>query len=143
MNANKITKIFLSVLGRNPLAETWPALRLYLPFETAPLKFPAVIATCSLSAREPRGNASADVEATFTLALDAEDFTSDQAEAMAAELAEALTRKLDADALNLHAEDLGLAAHFYFFRWNVTDAPAVNSEGKLSFSFSFIGSGQF
>lgn len=142
MNANKITKIFLSVLGRNPLAETWPALRLFLPFETAPLKFPAVIATCSLSAREPRGNATADVEATFTLALDAEDFTSEQVETMAAELAEALTQKLDADSLNLHAEDLGLAAHFYFFRWNGTDAPAVNSEGKLSFSFSFIGSVQ-
>lgn len=142
MNANAITKLFREVIGREPCPDVCPDLRLYLPFETSLLAFPALIASVSLSAREPRGNATADVEATFTLALDAEDFTSDQAETMAAELAEALTRKLDADSLNLHAEDLGLAAHFYFFRWNATDAPAVNSEGKLSFSFSFIGAVQ-
>ena len=143
MNANAIAKLFLGAIGRQPCPDVCPDLRLYLPFETSPLAFPALIASVSLSAREPRGNATADVEATFTLALDAEDFTSAAAEALAEAVADALASRLTPANLNAAAAALGIKAQIYFFRWQSTDAPAVNSEGKLSFSFSFIGSGQF
>lgn len=143
MNANAITKLFREVIGREPCPDVCPDLRLYLPFETSLLAFPALIASVSLSAREPVGNATAEIDARFELALDAEDFTSAAAEALAEAVADALASRLTPANLNAAAAALGIKAQIYFFRWQSTEAPSVNTEGKLVFEQTFTGAAQF
>lgn len=143
MNANAIAKLILDVIGRQPCPDVCPYLRLYIPFETAPLVFPALIASVSLSAREPAGNATAEIDARFELALDAEDFSSAAAEALAEAVSDALAARLTPANLNAAAAARDIKAQIYFFRWQSTEAPSVSTEGKLVFAQSFTGAAQF
>ena len=143
MNTIAIAKLILECVGRAPCAEACPALRLFLPFETDALAFPALIASVSTTSREPAGNATESIDARFELALDAEDFASADAAALADAVAAALTQRLTPAALNAAAAQLELPAHIYFFRRAGEEAPSVNALGKLTFALSFTGAAQF
>lgn len=141
MNTIGIHKIFLSALGRNPLPDN-PEVTLYLGHETAPVNYPAIIAAAGLDVSEPHGNTTATVTARFTLALNPEDYTSDQTATLICDLDAILSSRMTTENLNVHAEEIGAKEFFYFFRWDASSEPEAG-DGMLSFTFTYTGRVQF
>ena len=141
MNFIGIEKTVLHALGRNPLAEH-PEVRLGITTDTDELAFPALVAAAEVSATAPYGNATADVTLTFTLSVPASDYTQEEVAAMVEETDATLVRRIAAPILSVHAEEIGVAAHFYDMRWNRSPA-AEAQEGNLVFTFEFTGKVQF
>ncbi|MBE6401235.1 MAG: hypothetical protein E7037_04310 [Verrucomicrobia bacterium] len=136
-----IHKILLSALGRNPLS-AFPDVKTFLAHETAPLTYPAIIASAALDAADPRGNATATLSAKFTLAVNPDDHSSDTVSAMLCDLDALLASRMTAENLNAHAEELGEKEHFYLVRWDASSEPDAD-EKHLSFTFTYTGTVQF
>lgn len=144
MNTNWILKTFLAALGRRPLAEDYPQLKLYLSFETAPLEYPALVVSCSLEpAANLARNRTARFSATFSLLVPADDFSNDEHAALIAETDERLGGLFGApETLNAYAEEIGAPTHFYSADWGGTSETQAE-ERLLSTAWTLSGVAQF
>ena len=141
MTAIGIHKIFLSALGRNPLT-AFPEAKLFLAHETAPLTYPAIVASAALDVTEPRGNVTAALTAKFTLIVNPKDHSSDTVATMLCDLDALLASRMTAQNLNAHGEELGLPETLYALRWDASGDPEAD-ETHLSFTISYTGVVQF
>lgn len=143
MNTVGLLKIFLSALGRNPLAG-FPEVKLYLVHETAPIEFPALIAGASLTATpDHERNYTADFNLTFTLSVPADDYSTAQVEALTEAVSARLYAAMDIAALNTYAEEIGSHVLLYSLQWANTDDVQIDDERRISQVWTFSGQAQF
>lgn len=141
MNANGILKTFLSALKRRPLEDSHPELKLYLQFETAEIEFPALIASCSLTAlgENLAKNYTAEFSATFSLCVPADDYDTDEHDYLIAAVDARLHEITDENFLNTHAEEIGAALIVYSIEWTSTSEQEIDDERRLSLAWTFTG----
>lgn len=138
-----LQKVFLSILGRTPLA-AFPQVRFSLSFETTPLEASGLVCSVTLNAAPPKpASGAAEVVATFSLSLDADEYDSEAIEAAASATALELAEKLTPAQINTHAEEIGAPIHCYFFRWNSTDETRNAEDTARVFEFQYTGQIQF
>lgn len=145
MNANAILKTFLSLIERTPLADAFPELKFFLQYETAPLTFPAIVATVSLTPHEDLAqNKTADWNAAFSLIVPADDFSSERHAELLEGISNFLAERLEyAGNLNVHADEIGANILFTTApEWAGTDETTADADRRLTTVIRYTGTAQ-
>jgi len=140
MNPNLILDVFADFLGDYP-CQSVPELKLYLQTETGEIVFPAIVASCAVSAVEgiPAPD-SAEWTATFSLRFAPENYTQKEVKTLFEEVNSALLKLHKKEAeLNAIAGDLGISVAFYSVEWKETSAISETDDQTLSAEWTFSG----
>ena len=143
MNANPLLRTVLSVLGRNPLPDDFPELRVALQYETAELTFPALVVSCSLTrvSTLPH-NFTASFELAFALIVPAADYSSDEHARLIEATDVLLFEKIKTSRLDEAALLAQEKCRIYTVDWAETSEQSADASGCYTLTRTFRGAVQ-